>query len=325
MYNNIQPDNKKKTERNTLRECIAGKRLYAISGLCAVTFACLICLSVPKEYAATMEITDEHKTTMELAVGLDPVEAMIRNVRLVEEGMQNPETYSTVIESESFLNRMLHKRVEKYGMTYAEYLMTMNREPWWKEPFVTRDSTYSRELLSDKIRYKLSGKYFTIKLQVKDNDPEVAAVMTDSLCTLLATFLEEHRTAVNNAKMEDALIRRREARKKYQETLRKYSAYAQAHMESGTAGDNAIIEGLAAERDNDFKMYNEACMKYEHYKLATDRKQPYFTVLYNPTIPTEPCSPTWVGYIMAYLFIAWTCTTWWILYKNSNLKDNMEE
>lgn len=324
MQDKIQPECEKGQKRDILKECLADRRLYIRNGFLSVVLACIICLSVPKQYAARMEVTDEHKISMDLSVGLDPVEAMMKKVQFVEEGMQNPETYVTVIESENFLNQMLRTNVDKYGMTYGEYLRAMNMEPWWAEPFITRDSVYSRGLLDEKIRYKLSGKYFTIKLQVKDNDPEVSAVMTDSLCSLLAKFLERHRTAVNTAKMNDALIRRREAGKKYHDAQKEYLAYAQSHMESGLVVDNAVIEGLISERDNAFSMYNEACMKYEHYRLAVNRNLPYFTILYSPAVPTEPCSPSWGGYIMAFLFITWTCTTWWILYKNSILKDKEE-
>ena len=324
MHDKIQPECDKEPERDIFKECLARRKLYAVNGLLSVVLAFIICLSVPKEYAARMEVTDEHKISMELSVGLDPVEAMVKKMQLVQEGMQNPETYAMVIESESFLNRMLRTNVDKYGMTYAEYLRTMNKEPWWAEPFITRDSIYSRRLLDEKIRYKLYGKYITKKLQVKYNYPEVAAVMTDSLCGLLAEFLEEHRATVNNAKMNDALIQRREARKKYHEAQKEYIAYVQSHTESELTSENAVIGELTSERDNAFNRYNQACMKYEHYRLAINRSLPYFTVLYNPTVPTGPCSPSWGGYIMALLLITWTCTTWWILYKNSILKDKEE-
>lgn len=307
--------------RSILRECRKDWKLYVWNGLCATVLACLICLSVPKEYAAQMEVTDEHKISMDLSVGLDPIESMIKKAQFVEEGMKNPETYVTVLRSESFLKILLGTNVRKYNMTYGEYLKMKNKEPWWIEPFLKRDDAYARELLSNKIGYKLSSKYYTIKLQVKDNDPEVAAAMTDSLCNILAKHLENHRMTVNGAKMENALIQRKEAGRKYREAQDAYSAFAQSHIGSSIEADNTIIESLRKERDNAFKQYNDACLKYEHYKLSVSRNIPYFTVLYNSTVPTEPCNPIWVGYLMSFIFIAWLFTTWWILYKNSTLKN----
>lgn len=307
-------------ERNPFKECFACKKLYLRNGMFAIISACILCLLTPKEYASQMELTDEHKISMELSVGLSMIESMARKAQLSEEGMRDPGVYVQFLKSSSFLNEFLCTKIEKYNTSYFEYLKKYNKEPIWNKAFIKRDSSYVKDLLDSKIRYKLITKYSTIKLQVTDNDPEIAAVLTDSLGRLLAKYLERHWKLVNGEAKRSALIQRKEARRNYHEALSAYSTFIQSHTESEIAEENTIIEGLRNEKDNAFKLYNDACLKYTRYEMLLERNVPYFTILYNPTVPTKPFSPVWGIYIFSFLFIVWVFTTWWILYKNQTIK-----
>lgn len=313
-------------EASAFKICWEKRSYYAWSCSFAIIFACFVCLCIPSEYAAKIELSDEHRISMDLSIGLSRMDMLTRQAQMYEEGMKDPEVYTQLLKSSTFLGEFLNTKVEKYGTTYYEYLLHNNKLPWWSDLFTSKDSSYVLSLLDDKIRYKLSIKYTTITLQVKDNDPEVAAVMVDSLRVLLAKKLYDDWMFTNKVGLEKTKLQRKEAGIAYHAAADAYSRYAQANGESELGGVVKKLAYLQKEKDDAFLTYNEACLKYNRYVFLMQRQVPYFTVLSRPTIPQSPCAPVWVAYVLAYSFIAFVLTTWFILYRNmSNIKRKNEE
>lgn len=296
--------------------CWKKRKYYLYSCGCAIIIACIINLCIPNEYAAQTEISDEHKISMDLSVGLSTVDALMQQAQVGEEGMRDPEVYVQLLKSSTFLGEFLNTRIDKYNMSYYEYLLTKSKSPWWDNLITQRDSSFVLGLLNKKIRYRMATKFSTIKLQVIDNEPDIAALMVDSLRSLLEKKLRQSWIFTNKAELERAKVQRHISGIAYKKAAAKYKEYVQSHTDANIGRDKINIEYLQKEKDDVFKAYNDACIKYNRYLFLIQRNVPYFTTISKPTIPNVVCEPLWGVRIIAYVFIAFVLTTWYILYKN---------
>lgn len=300
--------------------CWEKRKYYLYSCSCAIIITCIVNLCIPNEYAAQTEVSDEHKISMDLSVGLNTIDALVQQAQFGEEGMRDSEVYVQLLKSSTFLGELLNIRIDKYNMSYYEYLLTKNKSPWWNNLFTQKDSAYVWGLLDKKIRYKMTMRYSTIKLQVIDNDPEIAAIMVDSLRFLLEKKLRQSWISTNKTELEQARTRRREAGAAYKIAAHKYEEYAQSHTDVNLGSEKTKVEYLQKEMDDAFKTYNDACIKYNRYLFLIQRNVPYFTIISKPTTPTVACEPLWGVRMMIYVFITLVLTTWYVLYKNMYMK-----
>ena len=103
---------------------------YAAWVVLSAVFGWLVSLAIPNEYAAQAKIADEYKTT-DLLIGLNSMNVMMRdlNSNSGNEGTDNIDIYSKILQSRDFIAGIGRMTVRKYKQSYFDYLTTHTHIP----------------------------------------------------------------------------------------------------------------------------------------------------------------------------------------------------
>ena len=111
-----------------------------------------------------------------------------------------------------------------------------------------------------------------------------------------------------------------ETKKRYEKARQKYAEFVDAN--------NDIVQQIFRQKLTDLE--NELQIQYNAYQqvatqlLAAEAKvqedTPAFTTLQSATVPVIKSGPGRAKLCLAFLFLAFCCTTAWILYKEDDLK-----
>ena len=137
--------------------------IYAAVMVASALSGWLISYAFPDEYAAQVKISDEYKTT-DLAIGLNTLNVMMRdlNVDAGNQGTDDIEIYSKIIDSHDFLEQIGRISLPDSCQTYSEYLETSYGH---RKDII--------KLIDKNINYNISAYDHTLELQVKDKNPEI--------------------------------------------------------------------------------------------------------------------------------------------------------
>lgn len=305
------------TDINILKECKKKWWLLLAAFLLAVICAKVVTDMQPDNYVADIEISDEHKENMDLAVGLSHVYAAIKRMHALNVGTTgDADIYTQFLESESFQRDLMSVRVEKYHQSYYDYIISHHKEPKWKTWFEDegpRDTAYVSSILKKSIFYKVKSKYYTISIHFLDNDAEVAAAMVDSIGKCLDTKLQDVWIEQNNATLKVLQELRTKKYEDYKKATAKFNALADGNMDNESEQLNSDIKALQTEKDNLWAEYNDLTIQTIRSEYQIIRGVPTFTTVKNATVPHEKYQPTPITSFFAFLFIFTTIAIWIII------------
>ena len=303
---------------SALEECGRHKKAYLIVILLAVVLALVVAGSIPKEYAAEVKVSDERQET-DLLLGLNNMAAWAKSALGDEqEGVRLPEVYNRLITTRAFAESMSHVRIEGYGTDYHHYLLDHHRRPWWgplTDLFRTPESDTDKvmDIIQDNIRSKVSTKYNTIQLQVVDQDPVVAAMLADSVRVKLQHLLEKY---LRQRTLRDVVISRQKtavAKERFDRVRNDYITFADSHQDITSVKVQQMEDHLMKEYENAFKSYNAALEQQRRAEAIAGRTPTTFVTLSNATVPLKPSAPATTGFVLSFLLIGLTVTTWVVL------------
>ena len=247
------------TPWSAFNECRRHYLLYLLAVAFTVVETVIYTASTPKRYAAFTELSNEHKET-DLLLGMSNISAWLKTMPGAddEEGMRNPEVYNNVIHSDSFVNIVGSTYLDKYHVTYKDYLYKNRRPGLFSDdnganPTTAADKRlYQTALIKDHIVSEASGRMGTIKIRVDDYDPTVAAIIADTVTLRLQEYLAHHRLQGIELKVAKAKSLMLSARKAYYKAQAEYAKYADAHDSTTLVKEQSTIEDKMKKRDNAF-------------------------------------------------------------------------
>ena len=240
-------------------------------------------------------------------------------------GMRMPDAYHKIVMTRDFAVEMSKVQVEGYGTDYYHYTLEHAQRPWWEQLFrSTPDSLEEYDevisLINERIRSKASARYGTTLIQVTDNDPVVAAMIVDSV----RVHLQQHTAAIARQTalfdLATAETKFLQAERRYQSAREEYAQYADSHNDLVSAHASAEEEHLQKEYESAFTAYEKAAEQRLRAQALVDKFSFTFTVLINATVPLTSSSPSTLGYILSFVFIGLTITTWVILGRRKMLE-----
>lgn len=294
---------------------------YLIACLAATVLALTVFAFEPVTYAAEVKISTERKQT-DLLIGLSSMTAWAKQ-RMASlkgvEGMMDPEIYSLFVSSRSFAKELSAVHVEGFNCDYFHYLQHHHRQPWWTSLWerLNPQPEESRvlDIIQKNLRYKLYRKQYTMVIQVRDADPVVAALMTDSARVLLQKQITRYHIAKAENDLRDATRLKEQTRKKYQEAQTAYTRYADEEYNAQLPSASEKRQKLEKDRDNAFNTYNTACEQYIRAQALLQRRIPSFATVKAVSVPSQKAAPQWYAYWLPFVFIALVVTWWGQLYK----------
>lgn len=330
------------------------KRLYAYVLSIAFVLSCIFMLSIPKYYSCEVKLAPELATdrtrssisSLALQFGMRTGTAALSGSEALY-----PILYPDLVKSTDFKISLfdvpVHKQDEANTMTYYDYLKNEQKSPWWSsliggamqaimsllptssEPYVTGDGvdpfrltkeqTAIAQLMDSKMVCAVDDQTMIITIAVYDQDPLICATIADTVQTRLQHFITDYRTKKARIDLENIRMLEQEAKHRYDEARKEYAVYADANQD--------IV--LQSERTKLLNLENEMQLKYNRYNLLAQsvmaaeskiqEETPSFTTLQRATVPVLNAGPHRTKGVLIALFVAFFCTTLWILYKENQL------
>ncbi len=287
---------------------------YAAWVVLSAVFGWLVSLAIPNEYAAQAKIADEYKTT-DLLIGLNSMNVMMRdlNSNSGNEGTDNIDIYSKILQSRDFIAGIGRMTVRKYKQSYFDYLTTHHRRPFWEHLFVRPSNEQEQkdviyDIIRDHLKYYLSSKSQTLEIQITDQDAEVAADVLDQTLAFLKAEIERlrsHRAGINK---KNAAEKRREASMAYQQAKRDYERFADSHEKAKSDYTTSRLAHLEKDYQLKYDIYRKASEEYARADYLTKKENTSFVVVKRYNISQQKVSPyRWAYAAVAFLIALFVC------------------
>ena len=329
------------------------KVYYKVLGI-AFVLACVYAFSVPKSYTCKVVLAPELSTTgsrnslsyLASSFGLKMGSGVMGNEALF------PTLYPDLMNSVDFKTSLfpvkVHKKDSTRVMTYYDYLLKEQKSTWWSaaiggvvggivnlfiddslknrpqkevNPFrLTKKQTAIVKTINNKVVCDVDKKTMVITIQVRDQDPWIAATVADSVKVRLQDFITKYRTskARNDLEYNQKLFV--EAKREYDRARQLYASFTDANQDIILQSVRTKQIDLENEMQLKFNAFNTIAAQLEAAKAKVQEETPAFTTLQSATVPLTPSSPKKKRIVLVFLFLAFMGTTIWSFHKDGLLK-----
>lgn len=160
------------------------------------------------------------------------------------------------------------------------------------------------EGLRNSINCTVDKKTEVITINVVAQDPQVCAIICDSVRVRLQEFIISYRTSKARNDVDYYTRMAGETYEDYQRALAAYGQFCDTHR-------NVSLQTIQSRRDeleNTMQMklntYNVISTQLDAAKAKVQERTPAFTILQNVTVPSKPSGPKRMIFVIAMLFLA---------------------
>ena len=327
------------------------KKLYFIVAIATFVIVWLLTLCYPNYYVCRVTLVPETGSgsnsmgsLMSLAssFGFNMGSSGGKDVDAI-----TPSLYPDLMKSTDFVASLFDIKVkrdkDKQAMTYYEYLRDCQRQPLWDEAlgaffglFSSGEEKKEREPLDlfrltpeqksvmggiiSKVNCVVDKKSDVICIDVKDQDPVVAAMVADSVRSKLQQSMTDYRTS--KARHDLAYVQQlhREAKQSYERACDLYADFVDSNRD-------VTLESV---RQKQSKLENEMQLRYNNYNALSaqllaalakvQEKTPAFTTLERATVPMIKAGPNRKMIVFLCTFLSIIALTIWIMDKEGIFK-----
>ena len=292
------------------------KKMMSLFLVLAAVLGLAIAFGTPKEYKASVMLAPETSTANSLTSNISSLASMVGMDMNFDNNSDAiyPELYPDLIQSTDFLVDLFPIQVEtKDGAVttnFYDYLLNHTRKAWYTLPaqWATQIAT---KLMSDNVAYskdenkvdpfrltkqqhdiatsigksidcQVDKKTSVITIEVKDQDPVIAATMADSVKNRLQVFITDYRT---------------------KKARQQFAAFADKNQE-------VVLQAYKSKQDdleNDMQLkYNAYTQVYEQLQLSKAKVQertPAFTVVQSASVPIKHCNKSKISVLLTTMFL----------------------
>ncbi len=328
------------------QDVLKHKRLYCIVLPIAFVLAVIFSLSIPNYYTCTVKLSPELSTksaptgglaSLASSFGVDLGSAMGNSSEALF-----PTLYPDLMASVDFKSDIFKVKVRPENSaqeyTYYEYKKDIEKAPWWnnvlKSIFKSDNSkaeTINPRKLTKKqdamamaiekdITCQVDKKTMVISLSVKDKDPGVCTTMADSTMALLQRYITDYRTSKARVDLEYNKKILAEAKENFEKASRAYASYADANLHTFQERILQRKSELETEMTLQRTVYQQVVAQYQQAEMKLQEDTPAFAVIQASTVPAQKSGPKRLSLCLICLFIAFVCTSVYVLYKEDDLK-----
>ena len=319
----------------------------------AITFvvACILMLSIPNYYKCEVKLAPELSTSR----SMNSLSAMAASfgLKMGTGAMGNTEALYPMIYPElmggtdfkvSLFQVPVHKKDSTRIMTYYDYLTKEQKRTWWNvainapfkligsllgakdsvetlNPFrLTKKQEKLAKALDKIIVCDVDNKTLVITIEVKDQDPYIAACIADTVQHRLQDFITEYRTKKAKIDLEYTRKLYGEAKTRYEKARRLYAEYSDANQDIIYNTARIRLQDLENDMQLKYNAYNTLAANLQAAEAKVQEETPSFTNLQSATVPVKKAGPARAKSVLIFLFLAFLCTSVWILHKEGQLK-----
>lgn len=330
--------------------------MYKAAGI-GLIIGIIVAFSIPKRYTANIILSPEIGSGK--GGGMAGLAASFLGNGVVTSDVDalNTSLSSDIVASTPFLIELLAIKLpvldEEKSLTLDAYL-DKQISPWWNYilgiPNMIIDGTKSLFIDDDKpafnkikqdvieltseesakinalrnsITVEINKKTAITKVSVTLQNPQIAAVVVDSVVNRLQEYIIGYRTF--KAK-EDCLYLEnlfKERQQEYYMAQNKYVTYVDSH-------DNLILQSVRAEQErlqNDmsiaYQVYSQVATQLQVARAKVQEEKPVFAVIEPAVVPLYSSSLGMKVYVLIFMFLAIFSTAIWILL-GKRIMDNLK-
>lgn len=306
------------------------KKLYAkrklffvwLPSVLIVTYLFLVC--IPRYYVSKVSIAPESSSSVSSALdNFGSLAASFGLGSLSKMGNDDAiysEIYPDLISSRDFLARLMPVEVmtkdSVVKVNYYVYLRDKKKEAWWDalKSFVIdliktpKPDTYNGEdvmpifkLTKDQdgiLKYaknhidcKVDRKTDIITIEVKDNDPLVAALMANATCEKLQEFIVDYRTNKSRIDFEYYKKLSEDSKVEYENAVNAYSLYADSHSNVNLYAYKTKLDALENDMEQKYNLYTALLSQMHASERKLQENTPAFTILESAAVAVKPAGP----------------------------------
>lgn len=337
-----------------LKKVFENKKILAVFLIIGAVFGIIVSLVTPKTYQAEVILAPEMSSA---GLGMsDKITDMASTFGLDVGGKNTmdaiyPEIYPSVFASTDFILSLFDVPITLKGdsihKTYYKHIIQDLKPGFWDypklwikkilpqkndnltkkgngiDPFhLTKKEENTVDYIRGAINCLIDQKTSVISISIKDQDPQVSAIMADTLQNRLQAYITEYKT--KKARTDLAYYT-----KLYNESKQEYRHAQQAYASFVDANQDIILQSFASKRD---EMENEMQIKYNIYTQMTNQMQnamakvqeqtPAFTIIQQATVPNRASSRPRVLTVLIYIIIAFMFDVLWVLFKGNGCSSN---
>lgn len=315
------------------------RKQIAIVAIIAFVVSCIIIMPVPRYYTCSVELAPEIDLQSNMSGGIaDIASSMGINIG---NGMTldaiSPELYPDLLKSNNFVINLIDCKVKstdgKVDTTYYEYLKKYQKySPWAKaigtvkrvfkknntetknkrkiDPFkLSKEEDDIFNAIKNNIKCSVDKKTNVITIMVEDQDPLIAATMSNAAMRQLQGFITRYRTskARNDVVYYKKLTK--EAKEQYEKARRLYGSYSDANMDVMLQSFKSKQEDLENDMQLKFNTYSGLNSQLQVAYAKLQERTPAFTVLKSASVPIKPAGPKRMIFVFGFTMIAFFIST----------------
>lgn len=247
-----------------------------VSTVIALALANMVFTRMPRLYNASTLVSDETQE-MTIAIGLSSYLD-----REDESKLDDPEVYDRILDSPDFINAICRIPIGRktYGTHLAEQLGQASSLPIAVDDF------------RHYVKHAENRKARTIEISVFDRNPNVAALIADSIIARLQQHIRTKKTTVlvaNERHLNDECLK---AHAEAERARTAYSDYYDSHRDAVAKLVVTEIDRLKKAADLAYKNYTTLTEKHLRSRFLLQQSEPSFTIVRSATVPLSPTSPS---------------------------------
>lgn len=257
-----------------------------------------------------------------------------------------PELYPTIFASNDFILSLLdvkvHVKETGEDKTYLDHFKQDYKMPFWDypkmwllklvapkdpnankveiDPFrLTRKQESLVENVRNSIACLIDQKTSVITIGVTDCDPEVAAILADTLQLRLQSYITDYRTKKARIDLDYYNELTVSSLQEYRDARDAYVSFSDTHQGSNLEAYNTRIQELESNMQLRYNIYTSMVSQAQNAQAKVQERIPAYTIIQSSTVPNKPSSMPRI-YVLIVALILGACVqltwvnwgrTWW--------------
>ena len=329
-------------------------RKVCIYSCTAGVIGVILAFATPKIYKSTVILAPEESGSS-FSGSISSLAAMVgMNMKIGQTGdALYPEIYPDLMESTSFIVGMFPVTVKKSKTdetyTYFDYLQKYQKLAFYEYPIDWLNSL--KEMLSNedqpKPGHKADSKHLTkkeydiaksiigkincsvdkktnvITIEVKDQDPQIAATIADSAQMHLQWTITDYRTKKARIDLEYMQKLFDEAHKEYTKARQKYASFGDANSKVVLQSVQSKLDDLENEMQLKYTIYQQVVEQLQLAKAKVQERTPAFTIVQEASVPVKHSSRPKIVTLIIWMILGFLLRVGILLWRNRQLFINI--
>ena len=316
-----------------------GRRIiFKWAGIGAI-IGLIVAFSIPKEYTTTIKLASEANAGGSTG-SLSAIAAMagINTTGNKAGDAVTPELYPDVLSSIPFVVGLFDVPVteSENDSTYTvrNYIEQHTSTPWWSaimalpgktigmvkswfspeedtpsggatNPFkLSKKETLVKEALSARIAGSYDDKTGINTISVTMQDPQVSAMLADTVAHHLQQFVTDYRTSKTRKDLEYAEQLNNEARESYYAAQQRLADYLDRNQGISLHSAQVTRDRLSNEAQLAFSLFNQTSQQVQLAKAKVQENTPVYAIVEPATVPLRASKPSKAMILIGFTIVA---------------------